>query len=143
MRRHQSGCLLVRAGTERVGLVLADVIGVVQLGEVRPVPVMEPAVRGLVAMHGRMVPLVHLASLLQGVAHPSRTGTVGVIMDVEGKRVCLEVEDAEILLREPALPVPPGEALPWAIGVARHGTELVPILDLSALSSRLLEATLQ
>jgi chemotaxis signal transduction protein len=143
MKRHESGCLLVRAGTECVGLALADVIGVVQLGEVRPVPVMEAAVRGLVAMHGRMVPLIHLASLLQGVAHPSRAGTVGVLVDVEGKRVCLEVEDAEILLREPALPVPPGEALSWALGVARHGAELVPILDLSTLSSRLLEATSQ
>jgi chemotaxis signal transduction protein len=141
MKRHQSGCLLVRAGTECVGLVLADVVGVVQLGEVRPVPVMEPAVRGLVAMHGRMVPLIHLASLLQGVAHPSATGNVGVVMEVGGKRVCLEVEDAEILLREPALPVPAGEALPWALGVARHGAALVPILDLAALSSRLLEAT--
>jgi chemotaxis signal transduction protein len=133
----------VRAGTDCVGLVLADVIAVVQLGEVRPVPVMEPAVRGLVAMHGRMVPLVHLASLLQGVAHPPRGGTVGVVVDIEGKRVCLEVEEADILLREPALPVPPGEALQWALGVARHGAELVPILDLSALSSRLLEATSQ
>jgi chemotaxis signal transduction protein len=143
MKRHELGCLLVRAGTERVGLVLTDVIGVMQLGEVRSVPVMEPAVRGLVAMHGRMVPLVHLASLLQGVALPSRAGTVGVMVEIGGKRVCLEVEEAEILLRESALPVPPGEALPWALGVARHGAELVPILDLSALSSRLLEATSQ
>jgi chemotaxis signal transduction protein len=143
VKRHESGCLLVRAGAERVGLVLADVIGVMQLGEVRLVPVMEPAVRGLVAMHGRMVPLVHLASLLQGVTHPARAGTVGVVVDIMGKRVCLEVEEAEILLREPALPVPPGEALPWALGVARHGAELVPILDLSALSSRMLEATSQ
>jgi chemotaxis signal transduction protein len=143
MKRHESGCLLVRAGTESVGLVLANVIGVVQVGEVRPVPVMEPAVRGLVAMHGRMVPLVHLGSLLQGVAHPSAAGTVGVVVEIEGKRVCLEVEDAEILLREAALPVPPGETLPWALGVARHGSELVPILDLAALSSRLLEATSQ
>jgi chemotaxis signal transduction protein len=100
-------------------------------------------VRGLVAMHGRMIPLVHLASLLQGTAYPKEVGTVGVIVVVEGKRVCLEVEDAEILLREPAMPVPPGETLPWAVGVARHDGQLVPLLDLSALSSRLLEAASQ
>jgi chemotaxis signal transduction protein len=125
-----SGFLLVRAGSRPVGLELAHVIGVGPLGEVRAVPVMEPAVRGLVAMHGRMIPLVHLASLLQGTAYPKEVGTVGVIVVVEGKRVCLEVEDAEILLREPAMPVPPGE-------------KLVPLLDLSALSSRLLEAASQ
>jgi chemotaxis signal transduction protein len=42
------------------------VLEVVPLGEVHPVPVMETAVRGLVAVHGRMLPLVHLASLLEG-----------------------------------------------------------------------------
>jgi chemotaxis signal transduction protein len=94
-------------------------------------------------MQGRMVPLVHLASLLQGTAHPAEVGSTGVVIVVEGKRVCLEVEEAEILLREPALPVPAGETLPWAIGVARHDGELVPLLDLSALSSRLLEAASQ
>jgi len=50
------------------------------------------------------------------------------------------VEDAEVLVRETALPVPPGETLPWAVGVARHAEGLVPLLDLPALSSRLTEA---
>jgi chemotaxis signal transduction protein len=143
MSRRESGFLLVRAGSRFVGLELSHVIAVTQLGEVRSVPVIEPAVRGLVAMQGRMVPLVHLASLLQGTAHPTEVGTTGVVILVEGKRVCLEVEEAEILLHEPALPVPAGETLPWATGVARHDGELVPLLDLSALSSRLLEAASQ
>lgn len=140
MSRGESGFLLVRAGGRSVGLELSHVIAVAELGAVRRVPVVEPAVRGLVAMQGRMVPLVHLASLLQGTSHPAQAGTTGVVILVEGKRVCLEVEEAEILVRAPALPVPPGETLPWAIGVARHEGELVPLLDLSALSSRLLEA---
>lgn len=143
MSRQESGFLLVRAGGRSVGLKLSHVIAVVQLGEVRPVPVVEQAVRGLVAMQGRMVPLVHLASLLQGTGHPEEVGTTGVVIMVEGKRVCLEVEEAEVLLHEPALPVPAGETLPWAIGVARHDGGLVPLLDLSALSSRLLEAASQ
>jgi chemotaxis signal transduction protein len=143
MSRRDSGFLLVRAGGRCVGLELSRVIAVTQLGQVRQVPVMEPAVRGLVAMHGRMVPLVHLGALLQGSPYPREVGSTGVVVMVEGKRVCLEVEEAEILLREPALPVPAGETLPWAIGVARHDGELVPLLDLSALSSRLLEAASQ
>jgi chemotaxis signal transduction protein len=104
------------------------------------VPTVELAVRGIAAVHGRIVPVVHLGSLLDGVAHPAEAGNLGVLVDVEGRRVCLEIEEAEILVREAALPVPPGETLPWAVGVARYAGGLVPLLDLSALSSRLMEA---
>jgi chemotaxis signal transduction protein len=139
--RAVSGFLLVRAGGHRVGLQLSQVLEVLQLGAVHPVPVRERAVRGLVAVHGRMVPLVHLGSLLEGVDHPILPGTLGVVVMVDGKRVCLEIEDAEVLVRETALPVPPGETLPWAVGVARYADGLVPLLNLPALSSRLIEAT--
>jgi chemotaxis signal transduction protein len=138
--RKVSGFLLVRAGSRRVGLQLTEVLEVMQLGDVRLVPVVERSVRGVVALQGRMVPLVHLGSLLEGVDYSPRPGSVGVVVTVNRRRVCLEVEEAEILVREPVLPVPPGEALPWAIGVARYGDELVPLLDLPALSSRLMEA---
>ena len=141
MTRAVSGFLLVRAGGRRVGLQLSQVLEVLQLGAVHPVPVRERAVRGLVAVHGRMVPLVHLGSLLEGVDHPILPGTLGVVVMVDGKRVCLEIEDAEVLVRETALPVPPGETLPWAVGVARYADGLVPLLNLPALSSRLIEAT--
>jgi chemotaxis signal transduction protein len=139
-RKKVSGFLLVRAGSRRVGLQLAQVLEVVQLGEVHPVPVMERAVRGVVAVHGRMVPLVHLGCLLEGAEYPATPGNVGVIVTVDGRRVCLEIEEAEIIVQERPLPVPPGETLPWAVGVARHAEGLVPLLDLSALSSRLMEA---
>jgi chemotaxis signal transduction protein len=140
MRPKVGGFLLVRAGGRRVGLQLSQVLEVIQLGEVHRVPVMERAVRGVVAVHGRMVPLVHLGSLLEGVAYPATASTVGVVVTVEDRRVCLEIEEAEIIVREPPLPVPPGQTLPWAVGVARHAGELVPLLDLTALSSRLTEA---
>lgn len=140
MSRSTGGFLLVRAGTRRVGLELSQVIEVTQLGTVHPVPAVEPALRGITALHGRMVPVVHLGSLLDAVAYPVEAGSVGVLVNVEGRRVCLEIEEVEILVRDAALPVPPGETLPWAVGVARHSGGLVPLLDLSALSSRLMEA---
>jgi chemotaxis signal transduction protein len=87
-----------------------------------------------------MVPVVHLASLLDGERYPSEAGSVAVVVAVDGRQVCLEIEEAEILVREATLPVPPGETLPWAVGVARHPDGLVPLLDLAALSSRLTEA---
>lgn len=136
----KSGFLLVRAGQRLVGLPLTQVLEVTSVGEVHPVPVIDRAMRGLVAVHGRTMPLVHLESLLDGKPCPPTTGSVGVVVTVDGRRICLEIEEAEILVRERALPVPPGETLPWAIGVARHGEDLVPLLDLPALSSRLMEA---
>lgn len=141
MSRSAPGFLLVRTGDRRVGLPLAEVIEVMQLGDVRRIPVVERAVRGVVAVHGRMVPLVHLGTLLRPGDHPSSPGGVGVVVALDRRRVCLEVDEAEIIVREPALPVPPGEALPWAVGVARHANELVPVLDFTAISSRLTEAT--
>jgi chemotaxis signal transduction protein len=138
--REVSGFLLVRAGSRRVGLQLAHVVEITQLGSVHPVPVVEPAVRGVTAVHGRMIPVVHLESLLAGVGYPPAQADLGVVVTLDGRRVCLEIDEAEALVREPPLPVPPGETLPWAVGVARHSEGLVPLLDLSALSSRLMEA---
>jgi chemotaxis signal transduction protein len=133
------GFLLVRTSSRRVGLQLTQVLEVVSLGDVRAVPTVEPAVRGLVAVRGRAVPLVHLGALLDSVPCSPTTGATGVVVAVDGRRVCLEVEEAELLVREPVLPVPPGEILPWAVGVARVENELVPLLDVAAISSRLTE----
>jgi chemotaxis signal transduction protein len=137
----RAGFLLVRAGGRGVGLELAHVLEIAQLGVVHPVPAVEPAVRGVVAMQGRTTPVVHLGALLEGASHPTEPGGVGVLVAVNGRRLCLEVDEAETLSQETALPVPPGEAMPYAIGVARHGDVLVPLLDLTALSSRLMESS--
>ena len=140
MTNPPGGFLLVRVDGRRLGLQLGQVLQVVQLGDVHPVPVTDTAVRGLVSVHGRTLPLVHLGALLEGKGCPAGVGGMGVVVTMGGRRLCLEVDDAEVLVREPVLPVPPGEALPWAVGVARYAEGLVPLLDLPALSSRLTEA---
>lgn len=134
------GFLLVRTGGRRVGLELLHVIEVTQVGAVHPVPTLEPAVRGVVALHGRLVPVIHLGAWLDGGSCPPPAGDLVVVVTVDGRRVCLEIDDAEVVVREPALPVPPGSTLPWAVGVARHPEGLVPLLDLAALGSRFREA---
>lgn len=141
MTRANGGFLLVRCSGRRVGLELAHVIEVIQVGDVHPVPSREPAIRGVASVHGRIVPVVHLGALLDGDVCPAPTGNLGVVVRLDGRRVCLEIDDAEIVVREPALPVPPGSTLQWAIGVARHPDGLVPLLDLTALSSRFMEAS--
>jgi chemotaxis signal transduction protein len=141
MSRASGGFLLVRTGRRRVGLALSHVVEVAQIGSVHPVPSVDPAVRGVAALHGRMVPVVHLGALLEAVACPPASGSMVVVVALDGRKICLEIDDAEIVVREAALPVPPGSTLPWAVGVARHPEGLVPLLDLEALSSRFTEAS--
>ena len=134
------GVLLVRAGKRRVGLELSRVLEVTEIGQVHPVPSVDPAVAGVTAVQGRLVPVVHLGSLLEGGAIPPHPGDLAVLVLVEGSRMCLVIDDAEVVVHEPTFPVPPGSTLPWASGVARHPSGLVPLLDLTALSSRFTEA---
>jgi chemotaxis signal transduction protein len=140
MKRTEHGFLLVRTGQRRVGLELTHVAGVTQLGSVYPVPSLLPAVRGVATVQGTLIPVIHLGALLDGAACPPRTSDTGVLVSIGGRRLCLEVDDAELLVREEALPVPQGTTFSWAVGVARHADGLVPLLDVEALSSRFMES---
>jgi chemotaxis signal transduction protein len=130
------GWLLVRAGARRVGLALEQVIEVLDLGPVHPVPSTDPAVRGVTTSRGRVVPLVHLATLLGGAGGE---GGTAVLVLVEGRRLCLEVDEAEEVLRETGLRVPSDVSLPFAVAVARRPDGLVPLLDLTPLGDRIAE----
>jgi chemotaxis signal transduction protein len=130
------GWLLVRAGERRVGLMLAQVVEVLDLGPVHPVPSLDPAVRGVTSSRGRIVPLVHLATLLGGTGGQ---GGTAVVVSLDNRRVCVEVDDAEEVLREPGLPVPTDVSLPFAVAVARRPDGVVPLLDLTAVGTRIAE----
>src|SRR5437764_960912 len=116
------GYLLVRVDGKHYGLPLARVLGVGDLGEVLDVPRALAAVRGVTPLRGRLVPLVHLGALLGERPPPAERGRAAVLVQLgagEGLRqVALEVDDADDVVRETALPVPPGESLPWAAGAA-------------------------
>lgn len=133
------GYLLVRAEGRPYGLPLAGVLEVSDLDAVHDAPRSLAAVRGLVTLRGRLVPLVHLGALLGGRLAPAEQGRTAVLVRLEdATQVALEVDDAHAVIREDPLPVPEGEHLPWATGVAtvpEHG--LVPILDLVALEDRI------
>lgn len=131
--------LVVRAGKRQVALSLDHLVEVVDPGVPIGVPAQQPAFRGLTTVRGRLLPLVHLGALLDGGACPAGVGGAGIVIAVGDRRICLEVEAAEEVVREPALPVPAGEALPWALGVTRAPGGLVPVLDIPALSGRLAE----
>jgi chemotaxis signal transduction protein len=135
------GYLLVRVDGREYGLPLARVLEVSDLGEVLDVPRALAAVRGLTPLRGRLVPLVHLGALLGNRPAPPERGRAAVLVELgagEGVRsVALEVDDADDVVREAALPVPRDESLPWAAAVARRRGTLLPILDLEALGERI------
>lgn len=137
------GYLLVRSEGKAYGLPVARVLEVGDVTEVLDVPRRLPAVRGLTPLRGRLVPLIHLGAFLTGLAAPRSPegggGRTIVLVEIKGRHVALEVDDVDAVVREQPLPVPHGQTLPWASGVAPQGRsgELVPILDLDALGDRI------
>jgi chemotaxis signal transduction protein len=139
------GYLLVRSEGKSYGLPVARVLEVGDATEVLHIPRKLPAVRGLTPLRGRLVPLIHLGAFLTGSdapATPSGTpSTVRTVVLVElgagGRQVAFEVDDADAVVREQPLPVPRGQTLPWAAGVAEQAGGLIPILDLDALGDRI------
>ncbi len=53
------------------------------------------------------------------------------------RRVAFEVDDADAVVHEAPVSVPPEARLPWISALARHNEELIPILELDELSERL------
>jgi purine-binding chemotaxis protein CheW len=131
------GFLLVRAERRAYGLPLERVVEVADLAEVMDVPRADPSVRGLTPLRGKLVPLVHLGAFLGGREPPDQRGRAAVLIELGGRYLALEVDDADEVIRGAALPLPDGESLPWAVGVAARTSGLVPILDLDALGERI------
>ena len=135
------GYLLVRAAGKAYGLPVGRVLEVGDSTEVLTVPRKLPAVRGLTPLRGRLVPLIHLGAFLTGGEAPAAAAATRTVVLVEigptHQQVALEVDDADAVVREEPLPVPRGQTLPWAGGVAEQEGGLVPILDLDALGERI------
>jgi len=132
------GYLLVRSEGKSYGLPVERVLEVGDTTEVLSIPRKLPAVRGLTPLRGRLVPLIHLGAFLSGRPAPAVEGVLTVVLvELAGKQVAFEVDDADAVVREQPLPVPRGQTLPWAAGVAEQESGLVPILDLDALGDRI------
>jgi chemotaxis signal transduction protein len=127
--------LLVRLGARRVGLPIGFIIAVEALGPVHPVPTTEPACRGVTKTRGRIMPVLALADLIGQTG--AVTGGTAILLAIKGKSMCVEVDDAESIIRGNPIPLPRDEALPWASGVIRLADGLIPLVDLDAVGERL------
>lgn len=129
--------LYVRAGGQRCGLPLAQVLAVIEPGPVQAVPGTLGALRGITEARGRMVSLLNLGALL-GAPMPSGSA-VGmlVIARVGGREVALEVDEVDAAPAEAVVPLPEHAGLQtWASGAVRRSDGWVPILNLEGLAER-------
>jgi purine-binding chemotaxis protein CheW len=131
--------LLVRAAGRRVGIAVEAVIEVREPGELGVIPSRVPALRGVTALRGQLMPVLNLAVLLGAEPGPS---AVVVVTDLGGRRVGLEVEEADIVVGAGVPLLSADETLPWARAIAALPDQVyVPLLDLGALAARLMEVS--
>jgi purine-binding chemotaxis protein CheW len=131
--------LLVRAAGRRVGIAVEAVIEVREPGELGAIPSLVPALRGVTALRGQLMPVLNLAVLLGAEPGPS---AVVVVTDLGGRRVGLEVEEADIVVGAGVPLLSADETLPWARAIAALPDQVyVPLLDLGALAARLMEVS--
>ncbi|MCU0620187.1 MAG: chemotaxis protein CheW [Gemmatimonadales bacterium] len=131
--------LLVRSGGRPFGLGVEALDEVCASAPVARVPSHSPAVRGVRRLRDTLVPVVHLGALLDETACPEPPGEAVVLVRLAGRRVALEVDEAEVVRRERVVVARVEDRLPWsrAIAVLADSGAFVPLLDLAALEARL------
>jgi chemotaxis signal transduction protein len=133
-----AGFLVARSGAERLGIELASVEEVVDLGVPAQVPGRLPVFRGVVRWRGRHVSVLHLGALVAGGAPPEARGDTALVVVLGGTPVALEVDAVDDVVEGGGASV--GGALsPGASGVWQVGGALVTMLDVGALEERLAE----
>jgi chemotaxis signal transduction protein len=135
-----SGWLLVRSAGRQFAVPVASVELVCEVARPIPAPARVSAVRGVVPVADRLVPLAHLATLVQGGAAPAEHGLIGIVVREGARRVVFEVDDAPGLERGEVEPLPPAWRGGWAAAAVRGLDGLVPLLDVANLFERLTAA---
>jgi len=133
-----AGFLVVRSGAERLGIPMASVEEVVDLGVPASVPARVPAFRGVVRWRGRHVSVLHLGVLVAGGAPPEARGDTALVVLLGGTPVALEVDAVDEVVEDGGASVG-GVPAAGVSGVWQVGGALVTMLDLGALTERLAE----
>jgi chemotaxis signal transduction protein len=129
--------LEVRSSGAGYGLPLAEVLTIAEAGPLASVPATHPAVRGVSLVSGRLVVRVHLEALVQGTAAPPAAGSAMIVLAGAGCPVAFEVDEVDWVEVPEVLPLPAAWEGPAALGMARRGTDWIPLLDVPALIRRL------
>ncbi len=132
------GVLLVRTEGRRLGLRLADVAEVGDVGAIQAVPATIPSMRGVVQVRDRLVPLFHLGALVDGRrCPPAAPMSTMVLAQVAGRWIAMEVEEADAAPGEEILTTFMESGVESrTLGAVKRAEGWIPILNLDALAER-------
>ena len=131
--------MLVQVGDRQVCLMVGSLVEVIELTAPFPVPSATPALRGLIPVRERLVPLLHLGAALDGGACPDRLGEMAVIASVDDKTIGLEVDHASEVMPVMVGPLPEDLLVPGAIGVVHREGSFLPVIDVALLSAQIID----
>jgi chemotaxis signal transduction protein len=132
-----TGCVIVRSGARTLALPVGAVDEVLTLEPALGAPGVVAAVRGVAPVRGRLLPVAHLGALLADGAPPAAVATTGVVVVTGGRRLVLEVDEAEDLVTLPVEELPRGWQGLWATAAVRRAGALIPMVDIAWLVNRL------
>jgi chemotaxis signal transduction protein len=93
--------------------------------------------RGVVMVRGRLVPLIHLGSLVGNQAPPVAPGPLMVVAESNGQWVALEVDEVGSAGAPDLIAAEQSGGLPGlSAGALRRDDTWIPVLNLEALARR-------
>ncbi len=131
--------ILVRVGDRQVCLMVRSLVEVIELTAPFLVPSATPALRGLIPVRERLVPVFHLGAALDGGTCPDRLGEMAVIASVDEQTIGLEVDHAAEVMSAMVAPLPENLLVPGAIGVVQREGLFLPVIDVALLSAQLID----
>ena len=131
------GLLVVRSSGRSMAVRVEEVIEVGDRGVWQVVPSRLPAMRGVVVVRGRLVPLIHLGALVGAQAAPPIPSPLMVVADSRGLWVALEVDEVDSAPASDLLPGHQAGGLPGlSAGTLERDGKWIPVLNLEALARR-------
>lgn len=129
-----------RVGSTAYGLPVTQVVEIIRVVGLSPVPNPAPDLLGMVNLRGRIIPVFDLHRTLELGERPLSLRMYIVIADVEDEAVGIVVDDVLDVVAVPAEHFKVSRALAgnesYTNGVARVGAELMTVLSLAPLLDR-------
>jgi purine-binding chemotaxis protein CheW len=126
--------LQFRAGPAVYGLPVTEVIEIIRIVAISPVPSQHPDLVGMINLRGRVIPVFDLYLALAGQSRPLSLRMYIIIADVAGEAVGVLVDDVLDVITVPSEQFQVSRALSggasYTSGVARSNTQLLTILNL-------------
>jgi chemotaxis signal transduction protein len=125
--------VLFEAANTTFAVPAADVVQVLRMVAVAPVPGAPPFIRGILNLHGTLVPVVDVGARLSGAPRPLHPDDQLLLASAGGRLLALEVERVRDVVEVPDAPAdaPWGATAPLAAGAIAlpGGAVVVQSLD--------------